>query len=236
MGAALPKMAESTEEEQLRLRFFAVVDRYRANPPEKALMRELLDCALRSVERFMVGARPVAASAVHHVGAALYFRSDSEGIVQGFSVQVIAADTRRTERSVISALAVLRRLHVFRSTRTSRRSPATHRINVGGLDWPAVRARGNRASGDTVSLLSHDTVSPLKGYNGEIRRTTNDVRPAGGNPQRPLEAVPGESETDSPGFVFLPADDPRAFDADEGGDWWRDGRRACDTSPNTTED
>ena len=179
-GAVNTECAESTDPgEQLRLRFFQVIGAYRSNPPEKALIRELLDCALRNVERFMVGGRAVAAHAVHHVALALYCRTDPAGIVEGFSVKVIAADTRLNERTVRPALDVLRRLHVFRSTRTSRRRPASHRINVGGLDWPAVRERGKRASADTMPALgvsadtmpalSADTMPALKGYNGRAR-------------------------------------------------------------------
>ena len=188
-GAVNTECAESTDPgEQLRLRFFQVIGAYRSNPPEKALIRELLDCALRNVERFMVGGRAVAAHAVHHVALALYCRTDPAGIVEGFSVKVIAADTRLNERTVRPALDVLRRLHVFRSTRTSRRRPASHRINVGGLDWPAVRERGKRASADTmpalgasagmVSALSADTMPALKGYTEGHVRTGSD----GGSP------------------------------------------------------
>ena len=170
-------------DDQLSLRFFAVINGYSSTPPDRALMRELLDCALRTVRRFVVGAKSVSADAVHHVGLALYCRADRAGIVEGFAVKVIAADTRLTERTVRLALTVLRRLLVFRSTRDGRRKPATHRINIGGLDWPAVRERA-RAVPKTApapravlrTALSEGTRTALKGYQVRARRSRSCQR------------------------------------------------------------
>ena len=199
------------DSEQLRLQFFAVVGRFKATPPDRALWRELLDLALGSSDRFEATGQPLAASVVHHVGWTLYGRSDMGGIIEGFSVDRIAADARLNSRTVKSALAVLRRLHVVGMSRPRRRATAIWRMNLGGLDWPSVRARAKREpSGGTMPPLSGGTMPPLKGYNvGHVR-----TEPAGGesSSSTPREAAPAGE------FVFRPADDPRAFDADEGGD------------------
>ena len=155
--------AASREPDQLQLRLFAVIDRYRRVPPEKALWRELLDCALNGKRAFTLGGRQVSAADVHHVAWAVFARANPAGILEEFSLHVIAADTRRSQRTVRAAVAVLNVLRVFRSTRPSRRKPAVHRLNIGGLDWPAVRARID-ASGDEWTPLSGDERTPLKGY------------------------------------------------------------------------
>ena len=94
----------------------------------------------------------------------------------------------------------------------------------------------DEAAGDARVASKAIPELPLKQLSTEPSNRTTYVRPAEENPQPPADPVPVESDPEPTAFVFLPADDPRAFDADEGGDWWRDGRRACDTSPNTTED
>ena len=113
---------------------------------------------------------------------------------------LIAADCRIGREHAQAALRVLNRLQVFRSTRASRRRPACHRMNLGGLDWPAVRARVRRSSsdrgsplerpssdprsllehpsGDPRSPLSGDRGSPLKGNTERGRRTQDRVAAA----------------------------------------------------------
>ena len=173
----------------------AAVGRWRNAPPERALWRELLDQALGPRGTIYIhGTRKVAAEAVWSLGAAFYFRADSAGIISGFNLHVLAADCRLTQRHAKAALAVLRRFRIVRAERPSRRAPQRYRLNLGGLDWPAVRRRvsehlkDRRAaqlplpepsewgphvptqaangdlSGDPTSPLSGDPTSPPKGY------------------------------------------------------------------------
>ena len=141
--------------QQLQLRFFALIDGYGRNPPERALWRELIELALSQTRTFMHCDRPVAAEAVHHVALALYMRANEAGIIEGFSAPLLSADCRLNERTIKACMHVLRELRVIRSSRPSRRRPAVHRMNLGGLDWSAVRARAKSSGG---------TMPPLKGY------------------------------------------------------------------------
>ena len=236
--AARDVTSEPNAGEQLRMRFFGVVGAFKSTPPEKALWRVLLDLALGTVTRFEYSGATIPASMVLLVGWVLYGRADAAGVVEGFSVKTLASDARANLSTTKAALTALRRLHVVKMDRPKRRSPAVWRLNLGGLDWPAVRERVKRdSSGPHHGPLSGPHHGPLKGY--DVGHDVPDT-PAGENTQRPDHSVQGEvgklPTLGDDGFVFRPADDPRAFEADEGGDWWRDGRRACDTSPNTTED
>ena len=131
-----------TPDDQLALRLFARVGDFRKAPPERALYRELLDLAISTTARFEVGGYPVSAAHVWATGAALYFRSNAAGIINDFSVKTLAGDARLGERAVRAALSLYRQWKVIRSTRPrGRRRAAEHRINLGGLDWPAVRKR-----------------------------------------------------------------------------------------------
>ncbi|MCY3786096.1 MAG: hypothetical protein OXG47_05135 [bacterium] len=125
--------------------------------------------AIGDVRAFVHGSRPVAAAAVWSVGWTLYGRADEAGIVEGFSVPIIAADSRLGERTVRGAVALLRQWRVLKMERPSRRAPARWRMNLGGLDWPAVRARAERErmgpSPVMVTGLSPVMVTGLKGYN-----------------------------------------------------------------------
>ena len=191
---------------------FAVVEGYRSTPPDRALMRELLDCALGSVKRFEVGGRQVAASVVHHVGLALYVRADAAGIVEGFSVDRIAADVRLDKGTTKRGIAVLRRLRAFRSTRASRRRPACHRINVGGLDWPGVRERAKREpSGCAAQPLSGCAAQPLKGYTeGHVRTAAVREESTDGSTTFGSSPTVAYSPTREAGPALPPADE---FDA-----------------------
>ena len=130
-----------SDPQQLGLRFFAIIEGYRRTPPDRALWRVLLDVALQGRKRIEVGGHAVSAADVHHVAWAIYGRSNEAGIVTDFALPTLAADVRRSVRTVRAAVRALNLLHVFRSRRPSRRRPAEHRLNLGGLDWPAVRAR-----------------------------------------------------------------------------------------------
>ncbi len=181
-----------TEPDQLSLRFFALIEGYKRVPPDRALWRELVNLALGHPKSFRDGARTVSASTLVLVAYALYMRANSAGVVEDFSATLIAADCRIGREHAQAALRVLNRLHVFRSTRASRRRPACHRMNLGGLDWPTVRARLKRSSsGDRGSLLedaSGDRRSLLKDASGDRRSLLED---ASGDPRSLLSGDHG---------------------------------------------
>ena len=169
-----------TEPDQLSLRFFALIEGYKRVPPDRALWRELVNLAIGHCKSFRDGARTVSASTLVLVAYALYMRANSAGIIEDFSATLIATDCRIGREHSQAALRVLNRLHVFQSTRASRRRPASHRMNLGGLDWPAVRARVRRPSGDPGSLLEHPSGDP-----GSL------LEHPSGDPGSPLSGDPG---------------------------------------------
>ena len=179
-GQPAPVAGEPTEPNQLALRLFARVRTFRGIPPERALWRELLELSLGRHASFKVGRRSVSAKAVWALGAAIYFRANDAGVLpEDCGIRELSTDCRWDERTTITAAAVLREFHIIRQKRYSRRKPPRTCMNVGGLDWPTVRRRMHAdraqgvlpldASGDTLSLLSGDTVSPPKGYREDQR-------------------------------------------------------------------
>ena len=161
----------------------------RGAPPERALWRELLDLAIgdRSAVHAPDG-RSVDASTLWAVGWTFYALGNSAGIINGINVETVARYCRVSARHVKAARAILRSWHVIKVERPSRRKPEIVKLNLGGLDWPAVRRRAaaerrrlrspsgdtmsplNPPSGDMVSLLnapSGDTMSPPKGCTNE---------------------------------------------------------------------
>ena len=130
------------ETDQLALRLFATVGAYRSAPPDRALWRELLNLALGEHQTLRApDGRPVATSTLWSVAATLWLRASSAGVVSGFPVRVLAGDCRLDRRTVRAALATLEELRVLRRVRYGRRAAAGYWLNVGGLDWPAVRRR-----------------------------------------------------------------------------------------------
>ena len=195
-----------TEPDQLSLRFFALIEGYKRVPPDRALWRELVNLAVGHLKSFRDGARTVSASTLVLVAYALYMRANSAGVVEDFSATLIAADCRIGREHAQAALRVLNRLHVFRSTRASRRRPACHRMNLGGLDWPTVRARLKRSSsGDRGSLLedaSGDRRSLLEDASGDPRSLLSGDHGSppkgnqkGGGTQQPVAVVAGTPRT-----------------------------------------
>ena len=158
--AAAIQTACLDEPNQLQLRFFAVVDGFKRRPPERALWRVLIHTALAKTEAFTVGGRRISAAAVHHVALALYMHADSAGVIHDFSEESLAEQCRMGEKHIRAARKVLNDLHVVRSTRASRRRPARHRMNLGGLDWPAVRRRAGKPSPDLLSGCGAQEESP----------------------------------------------------------------------------
>ena len=181
----------STPSEQLSLRFFAVVEGMRSCPPDRGLWRILVDQALASCKTFTHGGRPVAAAVVHHVAYALYMESNRAGVIEGFTESTLAARCRLGLNTFRAATGVCRDLRIAKRDRASRRRSACWRLNLGGLDWPTVRARAKAASGGEIPLLdglsqptmgslSQPTMGSLRGtYKGqEISRQDLDLDPA----------------------------------------------------------
>ena len=175
--------------DQLQLRLFERIGAMRGAPPERALWRELLDLAIgdRSAVRAPDG-RPVDASTLWAVGWTFYALGNSAGIINGVNVETVARYCRVSARHVKAARAILRSWRVIKVERPSRRKPEIVKLNLGGLDWPAVRRRAaaerrrlrspsgdtmpplNAPSGDTMSLLdapSGDTMPPLSAPSGD---------------------------------------------------------------------
>lgn len=175
--------------DQLQLRLFERIGAMRGAPPERALWRELLDLAIgdRSAVRAPDG-RPVDASTLWAVGWTFYALGNSAGIINGVNVETVARYCRVSARHVKAARAILRSWHVIKVERPSRRKPEIVKLNLGGLDWPAVRRRAaaerrrlrspggdmvsplDALSGDTMSLLnapSGDRMSPPQGCTNE---------------------------------------------------------------------
>lgn len=163
----------------------------RGVPPERALWRELLDLALGKRDTFQHGDRPLSAAVVWAVGAAIYFRSNDAGVVgdEDFGKKTnavrLAGDCRHGERSVRAALDVLCELGIVRKKRRGRREPLLWLMNLGGMDWPAVRRRVERdraqgvlpldASTVTMTTLSPVTMTTPKGYREDQRDPLHGV-------------------------------------------------------------
>lgn len=166
------------ESDQLQLRLFRRVGAMRGTPPERALWRELLDLAIG--HRAAVCApdgRSVDAAALWAIGWTLYALGNSAGIISGVNIATVARYCRLSTRHVKAARAILRDWRVIKVERPSRRQPEVVKLNLGGLDWPAVRRRAaaerrrlKHASGDTTSPLdppSGDTMALLDPMSGD---------------------------------------------------------------------
>ena len=166
----------ASEPDQLQLRFFAIIDGFTRRPPERALWRVLIDTALAKTDVFTARGRRISAEAVHHVALAFYMQADAAGVIHEFSEECLAEQCRMSKRNVHAARQVLNDLRVVRSIPARGRRPGVHRMNLGGLDWPAVRQRVARSPrGDMVSPQNAsredrrgDTMSPQNGRSGDM--------------------------------------------------------------------
>ena len=158
--AAAVQADRTDEPEQLQLRFFAILDGFRRKPPERALWRVLIHTALAKTEAFTVRGRRISAEAVHHVALALYMHADSAGVIHEFSAVSLAEQCRMSERNIRAARQVLNELRVVRSTPRRGPKPGMHRMNLGGLDWPAVRRRAGTSRPDMVSGVPESNPRP----------------------------------------------------------------------------
>ena len=148
--AETPQTDEHDGESQLSLRLFERIGAFAKVPPDRALWRELLDLAIGDRETFDVEGHTLNASYVYSVGLYVHVRADRDGIMRGFGERVIASDCRIAKNTARRALRVLCDLLIVRKGVASRKRrqrgvrPPEYRLNLGGLDWPAVRARAAR--------------------------------------------------------------------------------------------
>ncbi len=168
--AAAIQAARSDEPNQLQLRFFAVIDGFTRRPPERALWRVLIDTALAKTEVFRLRGRAISAEAVHHVALALYMQADPAGVIHDATEERIAEQCRMGKRHVSLARQVLNDLRVIRSVPRRGRRPGVHRMNLGGLDWPAVRRRAPEKP-------RPDLVSDREGSQGVLRLVSGQDAP-----------------------------------------------------------
>ena len=127
-----------SQAQQFELQFFAIVDRYRGQPPERALWREAVELvittALRGALFFECGSRRVSGSLVVLVALGLYYFADRVGIIQ--HSQHDLATRLWVDRSTLSRIiTVLKDVGLLRAIRLSRRTPERLAMNVGGLSW-----------------------------------------------------------------------------------------------------
>ena len=138
--SALPPAPEPDDPQQLELRLFERIDAFRGVPPDRALWRELVDLAIGTARNFTAYGKSLSAGFIHHLTWAIYGRSDRAGVAHVTDRQ-LAADMRREPKAVTAGILVVRRLGIIRTIRASRRAARFHALNLGGLDWPAVRRR-----------------------------------------------------------------------------------------------
>ena len=184
------------EPDQVPLRFFAIVGGMHSAPPERALWRELLDLALGKAKTLTApDGRSVSAAAAWAVGAAVYFRANSRGVVEGFSHDMLAADCRldpRTARSALKLLAFLRIVVFKAGPRRQQRGPrprALH-MNLGGLDWPAVRRRAKREHAEQADLLDENSGHHARQLDGNSGHHARQLDGNSGHHARSQRATP----------------------------------------------
>ena len=194
--ASAVQAGRADEPDQLPLRFFAIVGGMHASPPERALWRELLDLALGKAKTLSApDGRSVSAAAAWAVGAAVYFRANSRGVVEGFSHDMLAADCRldpRTARSALKVLAFLRIVAFKAGPRRQQRGPrprALH-MNLGGLDWPAVRQRAKREQAEQADLLSKNSGHHARQLDGNSGHHARQLDGNSGHHARQQRAIP----------------------------------------------
>ena len=185
------------EPDQLPLRFFAIVGGMHSAPPERALWRELLDLALGTAKTLTApDGRSVSASAAWAVGAAVYFRANARGVVEGFSHDMLAADCRLDPRTARSALKVLAFLHIVAFKAGPRRQqrgprPRALHMNLGGLDWPAVRRRAKREQTEQADLLSKNSGHHARQLDGNSGHHARQLDGNSGHHARQLDGNSG---------------------------------------------
>lgn len=174
------------EEHQLQLQFFAVLDGYARNPPERVYWRDAvkirLKHALSTAALWSVHMRRVTPATVHHVALAVYYYANSAGIIR-MSQATMADDCEIDSKTFNRAIIVLKRLGLLRSFQTSRRAPHVLAMNIGGLTWTAAREQAReRRRLARAKNLALDFESPSGGVRPPLGDSSGGVRP-------PLRAV-----------------------------------------------
>ena len=134
----------------------AAVRNYRRVPPERALFRELLFTTVgRTVETYVVGGFKVSAATIKLVAWGLFSRMNSAGVLidddgRPFSRETYARDASIGNRAVQAAIGFLKQARLIAVDPARGRQREIIRINLGGLDWSAVRRRVKILIGDRV--------------------------------------------------------------------------------------
>lgn len=201
---------------QIRLALFARIGSFRNPPPDRALWREATALIIRTVDLARVR---VSALVLQHVMWGFYFLADAAGHVSGYTEQQLATEFCCSKREVQRVVAIVNGIAV-RRVRKNRRAPADYYLNLGGLNWAAVRRRaalqrqpapmtdGAQAQKlDLAQAPSGDPGTPL-------------VRPhaLSGAPGSPLSSDPGAPpkgynrglRTSTAAAQYLEEEDPRA--------------------------
>ncbi len=173
-----PKVSQA---QQFELQFFAIVDRYRGQPPERALWREAVELvittALRGALFFECGSRRVSGSLVVLVALGLYYFADRAGIIQ--HSQHDLATRLRVDRSTLSRIiTVLKDVGLLRAIRLSRRTPERLAMNIGGLSWTTAcqQARERRLLSRATNL-QRDLGAPSCGLGPLLKPLSGGPRP-----------------------------------------------------------
>ena len=140
---------------QLELAVFAVVDAFDGSPPERGLWRVSLEQAvgqagpvIHPLELYKQGWSspgpglygPVKACHVLGLGAWLYLEADKAGVID-MTTRNLVSKLHQRRPTVISGLAALTAFRLLRRVDRGRRRCPLWAMNLGTLDWPAVRAR-----------------------------------------------------------------------------------------------
>ena len=148
-----PTTDRDAPQQRLLPGLLAAVRNYRSVPPERALFRELVAQVLRDITTVTVGGYEISASTIAGVAWALHGRMNAAGLVvdvngRPIARSTIAADARLNLRAVVAALHFLKGQYMIVITPGRGRLRATIAINLGGLDWPAIRERVKLAIAD----------------------------------------------------------------------------------------
>ena len=217
-------------------------------PPERALWREVLTIAIDSSRDewlttprgtfYVVNGYQIRIVVVVAVGAALYFHSEQAGFVgrwerrdgqpprlHGYGIRELAEFTHAGERSVRATLVLFKRWGIVRAERPyGRREPPLLRLNVGGLDWPAVRARAKVETEAHAAALARAPLPeqlPLADVRGTGLVTETQLRPVGPDRSKDVRPVgPDRSTWATYGGLQISeaiaaADPPRASAAEQ---------------------
>ena len=121
----------------------------------------------RTIESYVVGGLEISAASIKLVAWGLFSRMNDAGILvddagRPFSRKTYARDASLSTRTVRAALGFLRQARLIAVDPSRGRQREIIRINLGGLDWSAVRRRVKILIGDRVSPEHPaDTQEPL---------------------------------------------------------------------------